>query len=79
MTSSGTKKSTFGVDLVRLTSLLKDWIDNLAPNLPEDLEDVKGQKILGVDSPGVAPGRLGLSIQSSRLAEPTPNLLYNGY
>jgi len=61
--------------LVNLTDLLIDWIDNLGSNITKEEKFVKGQNNLGVDLPGVEPGRFGLSIQSSKPAKPTPDLL----
>ena len=69
------QKTAQRADLVNLTDLLIDWIDNLGSNITKEEKFVKGQNNLGVDLPGVEPGRFGLSIQSSKPAKPTPNLL----
>ena len=74
-----TKKSAFA-DLVRLTDLRIDWTDNLNHRLTPAPALVNTQNELGVDPPGVKPGRLGLSVQSSKSAEPTPKSVYqNGF
>jgi len=55
--------------LVNLTNSLKDWSDNLKNSLSQKY-GLSSQ--LGVDLPGVEPGRRGLSDQSSEPAKPTP-------
>lgn len=62
--------------LVHPTSKLNGWIDNLKSNISPQKELVKSPNQKGVDSPGVEPGRLGLSIQPSKPAEPTPESVY---
>jgi len=62
--------------LVHLTSKLNGWIDNLRRNVSSNKSSVNSQKFRGVDLPGVEPGRLGLSIQPSEPAKPTPKSVY---
>lgn len=69
-----TKKSAFADNLVNLTGLLTDWLDNLEKTISHPKQFVNSLN-LGVDSPRVELGRFGLSSQSSKPAEPTPNLL----
>ncbi len=62
-----TKKSAFA-DLVRPKGWLVDWLDTLRAFIPNNGSVVNRS----VDSPGVEPGRLGVSSQPSQPAEPTP-------
>ena len=76
------QKTAQRADLVSPTSSTYDWIDNLKGSLQQTNNFVKSifgisQVRLGVDPPGVEPGRLGLSIQSSEPAEPTQGSFYN--
>lgn len=67
------QKTAQRADLVHLTDSLNGWIDNLESNISPTKQLVKSQQ-RGVDLPGVEPGRLGLSIQPSEPAKPTPTL-----
>ena len=67
------QKTAFKAVLVNLAGMLNGWIDNLGDNIPQLPKIVNLQ--MGVDLPGVEPGRLGLSIQPSKPARPTPNPL----
>jgi len=59
--------------LVNLVDSLKDWTDNLEAKIAKKGWFVQTVK-LGVDLPGIGPGRFGLSVQSSEPARPTsPN------
>ncbi len=71
-----TKKSACA-DLVNQIGLLNGWPDNLAGNVPNKSIFVKRQNEIkwGVDSPGIEPGRFGLSDQPNKPVEPTPYLL----
>ena len=69
-----TKKSAFADGLVSQTDLLNDRPDTLRGNITQKVRFVKG-----VDLPGVEPGRLGVSDQSSKPAKPTPKSAYSRY
>ena len=74
------QKTAQRADLVSPTSSTYDWPDNLESSLQQTNNFVKSifginQVRLSVGPPGVEPGRLGLSDQSSEPAEPTQNLL----
>ena len=73
---SATKKPA-GAGLVHLTSLLNGWIDNLEPNISPTKQLVKSFNKMGVDLPGVEPGKFGLSIHPSKPAKPTQNTVYH--
>lgn len=67
-----TKKSACA-DLVDQIGLLIGRLDNLDESVSNNDKFVNNQK--GVDSPGVEPGRSGLSNRPSQPAEPTPYLV----
>jgi len=52
---------------------LNGWTDTLKRSIVALANAVKSQFNWGVDSPGVEPGRLGVSAQPSEPAEPTPS------
>ena len=57
--------------MVCRTDSLNDWTDTLKTNIPDKRDFVKFSiSILSMDLPGVEPGRLGVSIQSSEPARP---------
>lgn len=65
------KTAFVAASLVSRTDSLNDWTDNLNNKIPykESLVNIPEAK-LSMDLPGVEPGRLGLSIQSSEPARP---------
>lgn len=68
-----TKKSAFA-DLVNQIGSLNGWPDTLMESLTDNDEIVKIQN-MGMDSPGVEPGRLGVSSQPNEPVEPMPCLV----
>lgn len=60
--------------LVNQQNLLVGWTDNLAKRIARGIDFVKSEN-LGVDPRGVEPRRLGLSVQPSKPAGPTPELV----
>ena len=67
--AESTKKSAYA-DLVNQIGLLNGWLDTLTGNISDGDEIVKDQ--MGMDLPGVEPGRLGVSSQPSKPARPMP-------
>ncbi len=73
-----TKKSPSKEDyLVNLKAdSLSGWPDTLEGNISKQNKNVNSEFKKGLDSPGVEPGRFGVSSQPSRPAEPTPESVY---
>lgn len=68
-----TKKSAHA-DLVNQIGPPDGWFDNLAGNLTSKSDFVKSESV-DMDSPGVEPGRFGLSNHPSEPAEPMSGIL----
>ena len=65
------KTASSADNLVSRTDSLNDWPDNLKRNVAYKKDIVKTSEAQsGMDLPGVEPGRLGLSDQSSEPARP---------
>jgi len=73
-----TKKSPHKEDyLVNLKAdSLSGWPDTLESNISKQNKNVNSEFRKGMDSPGVEPGRFGVSSQPSRPAEPMPESAY---